>query len=408
VSTSDTPQGSDGAKGVVDRNLRIIFSITLIAILGVASITPAIPSVGEDLQVPPTRIGLLITAFTLPGVVLTPVAGMLADRWGRKRVLVPSLLLFALGGSLCAVSADFEVLVALRALQGIGAASLGALNVTLIGDLYDGSRRAAAMGYNASVLSVGTAVYPAIGGALALVGWRYAFALPLLAIPVAIAVMRSLDTLDPSEPQALGSYLRGAVESMRSPFVGGLLLASVCTFVILYGSYLTYLPVLMKARFDSSSMVIGVVMSCASLTTALVSSQLGRLSLRFPQRRLIQAGFVLYAVSLAIVPSVQHVAWLAVPAVLYGFAQGINIPTIMDALASRAPMRYRAGFMSVNGMVLRTGQTLGPAIMGGAYAIGGHAGPFYAGSLLAAASLGLLLYALRSGGELTAADPRQN
>ena len=64
-----------------------------------------------------------------------------------------------------------------RAEQGIGASAIGSINVTLIGDLFAGRQRTTAMGFNASVLSIGTAAYPAVVGALALVAWSAPFAL---------------------------------------------------------------------------------------------------------------------------------------------------------------------------------------------------------------------------------------
>jgi MFS family permease len=146
-----------------DHNLHVVFAVTLMAVLGSSSVTPAFPKVVEEFGVSPRQVGLLITFFTLPGVFLTPVAGVLSDKLGRKRVLVPSLLLFGVAGTACAFARDFELLLGLRALQGVGAA-LGATNVTLIGDLYEGRRRTAALGYNSRVLSTGTASYPAIGG----------------------------------------------------------------------------------------------------------------------------------------------------------------------------------------------------------------------------------------------------
>ncbi|MGD2123664.1 MAG: MFS transporter, partial [Gemmatimonadota bacterium] len=144
----------------LDPNLNIIFGVTLLAVLGVSSIAPVFPTVARELDVAPEAVGLLITVFTMPGIILTPIFGILADRFGRKKILVPALLLFSLAGSSCSLARDFELLLLLRFLQGVGAASLGSLNATLIGDLFSGRRRTEAMGYNASILSVGTAIYP--------------------------------------------------------------------------------------------------------------------------------------------------------------------------------------------------------------------------------------------------------
>ena len=75
---------------------------------------------------------------------------------------------------------------------------MGAMNVTLIGDLlYSERELTAALGYNSSVLNVGTASYPAIGGALATFRWFYPFALPLVAIPIGFLVLFSLNNPEP-------------------------------------------------------------------------------------------------------------------------------------------------------------------------------------------------------------------
>src|SRR5660397_271821 len=147
-----------------NRNLRVIFSVTLMAVMSVSSITPAFPKIIHEFAISGIEVGLLITAFTLPGGCLAPFLGVLGDRWGRKKILVPSLLLFAVAGTACAFVTHFPILLGLRTLQGVGGASLGTLAPTLIGDIYSGQERAAAMGLNASVLSIGTASYPAIGG----------------------------------------------------------------------------------------------------------------------------------------------------------------------------------------------------------------------------------------------------
>ncbi len=163
-----------------DSNLLIIFSVTLMAILGVSSLTPAFPKIGETFNITLKEVGLLITIFTLPGIFLTPVLGILSDRYGRKIILVPSLLLFGVAGGCCYFAADFQRLLILGFRQGAGAASLGSLNVTILGDIYSGKNRVAAMGYNASVISVGTAGFPLIGGVLATFGWHYPFLMPWL------------------------------------------------------------------------------------------------------------------------------------------------------------------------------------------------------------------------------------
>jgi len=81
-----------------NRNLYLIFIITLFAVMGVASITPAFPSIIKYFNISARKVGLLITVFTLPSLLLTPVMGILADRIGRKIILIPSLFIFGIAG----------------------------------------------------------------------------------------------------------------------------------------------------------------------------------------------------------------------------------------------------------------------------------------------------------------------
>ncbi len=374
------------------KNLQIIFAITLMAVLGVASITPAFPEMIRYFAISPREVGLLITVFTLPGVILTPVLGVAADRLGRKKVIVPSLLLFGVAGTACAFTSDFFVLLILRMFQGIGAASLGSLNATLIGDLYKGPQRATAMGYNASVLSVGTASYPAIGGALALLGWNFPFLLPVIAVPVGLLVLFKLENPEPEQKQSLLLYLKNALTSIRDRRVLILFTASIITFIILYGSMLTYFPILVAGRFNGSSLIIGLLMSVSSLTTAITAASMRKLIMRYNETQLIRFAFIIYAVAMILFPLIPGLYLLLIPTILFGMAQGLNLPNIQSLLAGLAPLELRAAFMSVNGMVLRLGQTLGPIVMGFFYMVFHIQGAFWAGCALAVLMYGILIF----------------
>lgn len=344
--------------------------------MGVASIAPALPQMARVLEVSNEQIGLLITFFTVPGIFLTPFLGVLADRIGRKMILIPSLFIFGIAGTACAYATDFTWLLVLRFVQGIGGASLGALNVTLIGDLYSSTKRATAMGYNASVLSVGTASYPAIGGALATLGWFYPFYLSLLAIPAGLFVMFGLKNPEPDNGTALREYLGNVLRSLQSPKVIGLFTANFLTFVMLYGTYLTFFPVLIDEQFGKSSFVIGLILSGSSCVTALTSSQLGKLAARFSEANLIVAAAAIYIGVFLMIPFIGNIWWLTVPIALFGFAQGINIPSVLNLLTKQVPSDLRAAFLSVNWTVLRGGQALGPVLLGLVYGLTGITGTF--------------------------------
>ncbi len=370
-----------------DRNLHIVFGVTLMAVLGVSSVAPALPRIADVFGISPQRTGLLITIFTVPGALLTPVAGVLADRFGRRRVIAPSLWLFALAGVACAFAGSFTQLLVLRFLQGVGAASLGALNLALLGDLFEGRRRASAMGINMTVLSVGTAAYPGVGGALAELGWRWPFALAAAAIPVALAVQFRLRNPEPRNEQTLRDYLGAVARRVWRPPVGASFTVSLVTFILLYGAILTYFPVLLDRRFGFSPLVIGLYLTGGSAATGLLSVMSGWISDRMRPRRIIAISFVLYAAALALIGWLSSPWLLILPVLLNGCAMGLNMPALMTVLAGLAPTEHRGAFLALNGTVLRGGQTLGPLLGGVVFGWQGLGAIFAAGAALAVLTL---------------------
>lgn len=373
-----------------NRNLYIIFSITLVAMMGVASITPAFPDIIAYFGIVPQQVGWLITSFTLPGIFLVPFTGMLADRFGRKLVLVPALFIFGLAGFACMFAPSFKWLMLLRFFQGVGASSLSSLNLTLIGDLFAGPRRTSVMGYNAGVLSVGTATYPAVGGAIALFGWRYIFLLPLFAIPLGIWVLKGLKNPEPDNGQKIKAYFGRVWRSINQKHVWGLLSVNLILFLILYGSYLTYFPLMMKSRLGSGSSQIGLMMSLMSATTALTSFQLGKIGKKVPVKKLLLFGSSGYLVSLLLMSASGSYPMLAVSVMIFGLGHGVMIPSIQNLLVGFASMNERAAFMSVNSMVLYTGQTLGPVLVGLFFVLSGLHAAFLAGAFFSVCMLAII------------------
>ena len=405
VAPPDGATPPDGAHPPLSPTLLTVYAVTLMAVLGVASVAPAFPAVAEVFDVSAARVGLLITAFTLPGVLLAPIMGALADRWGRRAVLAPALALFGLAGAACALAPDFRLLVALRFLQGVGAAPLGSLNVTLIGDLFHGRRQIAVMGSNAAVLSVGTASYPLIGGALAEIDWHAPFLLPLLALPVVLLAWRTNGAPEAREPEPLRAYF-SRVRGALTGHLLGLMLASLLTFVVLYGSYVAYFPFLMDERFGASSTVIGLVFSSASVATAAVSLRLEPLTRALGRRGTLVVAYSLYVASMVLAPLLPGLWWLVIPALLFGAGNGLNISMLHSWIASEVGREVRAGIMSLNAMTLRLGQTLGPVIASAGYAVAGLNGAFATGAMGSVVLLGLGLVLTRAGSPGVDATPR--
>jgi ACDE family multidrug resistance protein len=383
-------------KYAVNGNLLIIFGVTLLAVMGVANITPAFPKIMAQFSLTGGQVGLLITTFTLPSVLLTPVLGVAADRFGRKRILAISLLLFGVAGGLCGLARDFDTLLLLRVFQGAGAASLSSLNTTIIGDLYHGTRRASIMGINASVLSIGTAAYPLIGGALAIFAWNYPFFMSLAAIPLGLVVLKFLKNPEPTRNQNLKEYFAGAWKGIKNSKVLSIFVVGILTFIILFGCLSTALSILLGQNFGASSLVIGVIMFTMSITTAAVSSQLGRICGRFSKENLLRFAFSCYIVAMVLIAFNSSIWLFIIPMLVFGLGHGLTVPILQTLLADQAPVAYRAVFMSLNGAMLRTGQSLGPLLIGLAFALPNYRWAFFIGGLLAIIAIIVVTFGIKN------------
>jgi EmrB/QacA subfamily drug resistance transporter len=144
-----------------------------------------LPAIGKDLQGSAAELQWVINAYLLPLSALLLLGGAAGDRFGRVRVLVVGIGLFAVASAICTVAPSLYVLLAGRALQGVGAALLLPNSLAILGGHFSGEARGRAVGTWAAVGAMAAAVGPVLGGWLIdQVGWRSIF---IINLPVAVA-----------------------------------------------------------------------------------------------------------------------------------------------------------------------------------------------------------------------------
>lgn len=182
-----------------DPRLLSLLGATFVGTFGLSAVSPVLPTIASSLSVSDARIGLVITVFVAAHAAMLPVVGYLADTYGRRLMIVSSLLVFGIAGVASYFAPSFEVLLALRALQGTSFPGVVSLSIAVLGDVYSLSTGTAAQGYRMSVNGLGATVAPLLAGALAAIAWNVPFLLFVLAIPAALVVIRYLpETTDQS------------------------------------------------------------------------------------------------------------------------------------------------------------------------------------------------------------------
>jgi ACDE family multidrug resistance protein len=365
--------------------LAIIFAITLTGILANTIVNPAIPDLLDDLDQSSSSAGLFVGIGALPGVLMAPLIGVLSDRFGRRQVVLPCLVGFGVFGLLGALAPSFGVLLALRLVQGVASAGLINLAVVIIGDHWDGLARAKAIGQNAAALTVALAVFPALGGVLAGTwGWEASFLPYGFGLVTAVAVARVLPKGRPTV--GAGRTVRQQVSEawvvIKQPLVLAVTALGFVVFFVIFGLFLTVLPVHLDEDLGVGATGRGLVLAVPAITSTVVALNLGRLRARFGGRVLVLAGTVVYAVGFVAIGLAPSVAVLVVAALFYGLAEGFTIPTLQDVAAGSGPAETRGSVVAVWVGVVRAGQFVGPLLAGASIAWIGSSATLVVGGLL--------------------------
>lgn len=370
--------------------LLLLFGITVTGITVNTLVTPVIPEILDGLDAASGLAGVFVAAGTAPGIIIAPLIGVLADRHGRREVLVPCVLLFSVAGGLGAFAPNIWVLIALRLLQGVGSAGVINLVVVIIGDHWDGTERARIIGHNAAVLTVSIAVLPPIGGLLTEVGdWRAPFAVYPLGLITAWLVARYLPRSERRDV-TFREQISEALPYLRAPTVVRTLGAGVVIFVLIFGLLLTLLPVYVASEFGVGPSWRGVLLGLPAVTSTVAALSLGRLTERFGRHRLLLASAVLFAVALAAIAGSPTFLLVAVAVLVFGVGEGLMIPALQDVAAGSAPRSSRGAVVAVWVGAARFGQTIGPLLAVAGLALVGAPLTFVAGAVISALMLVVL------------------
>ena len=194
--------------GMGPREFVVLMAMTMaLQALAIDAMLPALGQIAQDLKVDdPNQRQLVVGVFLIAAGLGALIPGSLADRYGRRPVLLASLALYFALSIGCALAQDFTTLLALRAAQAIGSAGLSVLPSAIIRDRHGGDAMARQMSTISVIFMLVPMIAPTIGQAVLLVaGWRWIFAL-LAAMSVIVGLwvaLRLEETLDPANRQPI-------------------------------------------------------------------------------------------------------------------------------------------------------------------------------------------------------------
>ncbi len=351
--------------------LLLLSSVPFIMVLGNSMLIPEFNTIRYELEITQLQVGLLITFFSAPAAIFIPLVGYLSDQWGRKAVIVPGILIYGLGGLVCGLASvlihnPFHLILAGRAIQGIGAAGTAPIAIAWAADLFPPEERSESMGILEAANGIGKVVSPVMGSAIALFIW-YAifFSYAFLSVPIALMVW-----LWVKEPEVDGRTYTGAhylrnlnlIFVQNTPFLLLNFLGGLLVLFILFG-VLSFSSEIIVTNFNLGGINKGVILSVPLLTMAAAAYITG---LYLTKRTLIFRhtflwGFIIIGISLFIFPFCCS-STLLYPLMLgtLGIGSGLVLPTINSMITGTAFREHRGGITALYGSARFTGIALGP------------------------------------------------
>ncbi len=381
----------------------------------------ALPAVGHSFHTGLQTLQWTVTAYTLTLAAFILVGGSIGDRYGRRRTFVVGVLWFAAASLLCGIAPSAGVLIAARALQGVGAALLMPESLAIIQAVFRPADRAPAIGVWSGLGGISAAVGPFIGGYLIqAVSWRLIFLinLPLVAAVLWIAVRHVPETRDPSATGrldlagaglatvALGTLIYGliagpdrgwttpgVVAALAVAVVAGAVFvarerttrhpmlpldifrsrqftsANVVTFAVYgaLGGALFLLPIQLQLTLGYSPLEAGTALLPITLVMLALSARAGRLSQRIGPRLPMTLGPIVAGGGLALLcfvqPGTSYLTTFLPAITVFALGLALTVSPLTATVLAAAPVAHAGLASAVNNAVARAAGLIAVAVL---------------------------------------------
>jgi predicted MFS family arabinose efflux permease len=365
------------------------------ALLGV--IAPLLPDIEDRTGAGESALGISISAYAVPVMLFSLPLGRAADMIGRRWLLVGGLLLTGAGSGLIAVTESLDVLIAGRAVQGLGSAASWIAALTVVSDLAPPGKRGESIGVALAATSVGSIAGPALGGVTADV---LGFAAPFLIVcGASVTLALAVVAVFPPEVRRNASETPAWRTIARSTRSGVGAVATAITFGVAgaLGVVELVAPLDLDARLGLSSTAIGLLFALSIAVDAPMSPIGGRWGDRRGRRGPAVAGLATLSASVALLAVFAGTLGAAFAMGLFGAGFSLSmaaaVPWLDEAFGA---LERGLGYGMLN-LLYSAGYALGPLLGGGVLELG-SADLAYLGTaaLLAAGAIAVVAWARAS------------
>jgi MFS family permease len=361
-----------------------IFVVTGLGLLSVGATLPVIPRyVKGPIDAGDVSVGIVTGAFAITGLACRPIAGHLADRRGRRRVVIGGALLTALAGALYFIPAGVPGLIVARLFLGAGEGAVYTAGSAWVVDLAPPERRGRIIGLYGLAIWGGLTLGPPIGELILRATsfemvWAFSMAAPLLGAFIAMRIPESFEPRA-AEPLGRGNLIaREALAPGLGLSLGTVGYATVAAFLVLH--------------LDDRGIGHGAEVFTAFAATVVLARVFGGwLPDRFGSIPCAVGAGLVEAAGLIAIALAQSLPVAIAGALAMGAAFSLLFPSLALLVVNRVPEERRGVAMGTFTAFFDLGVGLGAPLAGAAAALGGYSAAF---GLAAGAAFGLVLLAL--------------
>jgi ACDE family multidrug resistance protein len=349
-------------------------TIPMVLVLGNSMLIPILPQMVTELGITKSQSSFIITLFSLTAAIVIPVAGFLSDRYSRKAVIIPSLIVYGLAGVLAgfgAVWGSYTIIIIARAVQGIGAAGTGPIALALVGDMYQGATQSKALGLTEASNGAGKVLSPIIGSLLALIIWYAAFfAFPIFCLLSIIAVVWLIkEPQKQKQPKKLKEYATSIIAILKDKghwLIPAFFAGSLALFT-LFGVLFYLSNILEDAPYNLTGVVKGFVLAIPLLGMVITSYITGSKIKKngFLMRLLMNIGLIMMMLSLGLTIFLFKNIYLFIGLLtLSSIGTGLLLPCLNTMITGTIEKSERGMITSLYSSLRFLGVALGPPIFG--------------------------------------------
>ena len=371
-----------------------------IDLMGFGIILPLLPFWAEKLGANAIEVGLILTIYAVAQFLFTPVVGALSDRFGRRPVIIVSLLIEAVSFALTALSGSLVMLLIARFIGGVGASNMSSAQA-VVADVTPPEGRARGMGLIGAAIGMGFVVGPAIGGALAGQGQLVPFWVAMgVALVNALLVLALLpETRQRTEAQSAaptsavrsgGGLFGGWRRAFSSPALSRLILINLL-FTLAFTAMEAVFPLFTQRVFHWDAVQNGYIFTYVGVIIVIMQGGLvGMLVRRFGEHSVLIGGLVMLAAGLLLLPLSQTLAVLLIALAVLSAGDGAVSPTSSAMLSFASSAETQGETLGIAQGVAGLGRVFGPIAAGALFSVGIGV-PFIAGGGVVVAALLLAL-----------------